>query len=97
MAYLYLGKFGPLEGISGNLAADFAPASDEITLLNTGYVWPLPPALPARPNYRIRVRFFPSSIPLVQHLRAGDFTKLGNALPNFQDGYKAFVRDQKLE
>jgi hypothetical protein len=26
-----------------------------------------------------------------------DISKLGNALPNFQDGYKAFVRDKKLE
>jgi hypothetical protein len=26
-----------------------------------------------------------------------DISKLQNALPNFQDGYKAFVRDQKLE
>ena len=25
-----------------------------------------------------------------------DISKLGNALPNFQDGYKAFVRDEKL-
>jgi hypothetical protein len=26
-----------------------------------------------------------------------EISKLGNALPNFQDGYKAFVRDKKLE
>lgn len=26
-----------------------------------------------------------------------DISKLKNALPNFQDGYKAFVRDKKLE
>ncbi len=26
-----------------------------------------------------------------------DIAKLGNALPNFRDGYKAFVRDKKLE
>jgi hypothetical protein len=26
-----------------------------------------------------------------------DISKLGNALPNFRDGYKAFVRDKKLE
>jgi hypothetical protein len=26
-----------------------------------------------------------------------DISKLGNALPDFRDGYKAFVRDKKLE
>jgi hypothetical protein len=26
-----------------------------------------------------------------------EISKLGNALPNFRDGYKAFVRDRKLE